>query len=81
MISVIKENTDNTVKKIMGLYKTRWVERFEAHEKFVGMALVIVNICEFIFYPHMYEDDKFEVLKKRLELGQRNKIAGTRLIM
>ena len=64
MISLIKENNDNTVKKIMDLCKTRWVERFEAYENFVDMALVIVNTCEFIAYPHLYEDDKFEVLKK-----------------
>ena len=45
-------------KKLKGLCKTRWVERFEAIDNFIDLSSAIITTCDIIANPHLYKDDK-----------------------
>ena len=44
-------------KKLKGLCKTRWVERFEAFENFIDLAPAVITTCDIIVNPHLYQED------------------------
>lgn len=44
-------------KKLKGLCKTRWVERFQAFDNFIDMAPMFMTTCDIIVNPHLYEND------------------------
>ena len=53
--------TDTNVTKLVGLCKTRWVERFEAFENVLDLAEAVVTVCEIIVSPHLYiHNEDFE---------------------
>lgn len=45
-------------RKLKGLCKTRWVERFEAIDNFIDLTLAVVTMCDIIVHPHLYQDDE-----------------------
>ena len=40
---------------VIGLSKTRWVERYKAHENYYFFEF-IVAMCDSIYNPHLYEE-------------------------
>lgn len=44
-------------RKLKGLCKTRWVERFEAFDNFIDLAPAVITTCDIIVNPHLYQDD------------------------
>ena len=54
-----RDDADNTKqKKLKGLCKTRWVERFETFQNFTDLLPALITMCETINYPHLYEGDE-----------------------
>ena len=45
-----------TRTKVIGLCRTRWVERHEAYENFFELAPAIVMTTDMMAHPHLYED-------------------------
>lgn len=45
-----------TQTKLIGLCRTRWVERHEAYENFFELIPAIVTTTDMIAHPHLYDD-------------------------
>jgi hypothetical protein len=58
VIGVVTAGHSNKVQKLIGLCKTRWVERFEAFDNFVELSTSVLAACEIIQYPHLYTDQE-----------------------
>ena len=44
-------------RKVKGLCKTRWVERFEAFDNISDLLPVVIISCDIIVNPHLYSED------------------------
>ena len=52
VISIVNKDSSSKVTKLVGLCKTRWVERFEAFDNYVDLLEAIATTCDLIVYPH-----------------------------
>ena len=61
VVDIVMERQKNKTRqrKLKGLCKTRWVERFEAIENFLDLRPSTLTACETLWvHPHAYEEEE-----------------------
>ena len=57
VMGIVNKDSSSKVIKLVGLCKTRWVERFEAFDNYVDSLEAVATTCDLIVYPHLYIHD------------------------
>ena len=55
--NLYRSDSSSKVTKLVGLCRTRWVERFEAFDNYAHLLEAIATTCDLIVYPHLYIHD------------------------